>query len=143
MAKEKVFIYGTLKRGHANHHYVWGRIGYLGRCRTRTPYPLVVGGKWFSPFLLEEPGEGHCVTGDLFEADAEAMEMMDRLEGVGRPKGYLRDRIFVEMLDTGEEVEAWAYLKDRSCIQGECSDPIPEYLEDERYVPPADRPTGF
>lgn len=139
---ENVFIYGTLKRGFANHHYVWGRIGYLGRCRTCTPYPLVVGGKWFSPYLLEEPGKGHAVVGDLFEADAEALEMMDRLEGVGRPKGYLRDRIQVERLEDGVRLEAWAYLKDRSCIQGDLSEPIPEYLEDDRYVPPTDRPAG-
>lgn len=141
-AVEKVFIYGTLKRGFANHHYVWGRIGYLGRCQTVEPYPLVIGGKWFSPFLLEEPGRGEIVVGDLFEADEDAMEMMDRLEGVGRPKGYLRDHITVEMLDDRARHNVWAYLKDRDCIQGDLSDPIAEYLEDDRYVPPAERPPG-
>lgn len=136
---EKVFIYGTLKRGFPNHHYVWGRIGYLGRCRTVEAYPLVVGDRWRSPFLLEEPGQGFQVTGDLFEADADALARMDQLEGVGRPKGYIRDRITVELLEDGARLKAFAYLKDRACIQGPLSDPMPEYHLDPAYVSPEAR----
>ena len=138
-AMEKVFIYGTLKRGFPNHQYVWGRIGYLGRCRTVDAFPLVIGGKWRSPFMLAEPGAGFSVIGDLFEADEEAIAMMDRLEGVGRPKAYIRDRIMVELLEDGACVEAYAYLKDRDNLPTDLSSPMEEYALDPDYVPPSER----
>lgn len=135
---EKVFIYGTLRRGFCNHEYVWGRIGFLGLCSTTKPYPLVIGARWRSPYLLDEPGQGHRVKGDLFEADEEAFEIMDRLESVGKPKGYLRQKIMVTP-DSGRDIEAWAYLKRRQDVEGDVSDPVAEYQADPEYVTPMAR----
>lgn len=135
---EKVFIYGTLRRGFCNHEYIWGRIGFLGLCATTKPHPLVIGARWRSPYLLDEPGEGLCVKGDLFEADEDAMKIMDQLESVGKPKGYLRQKIMVSTAD-GQDVEAWAYLKRRQDVEGDVSDPIEEYIDDPDYVTPTKR----
>ena len=131
--KEMVFIYGTLRRGFCNHDYVWGRIGFEGLCRTKQRFPLVIGARWRSPYLLNEPGEGMAVKGDLFEADEEGLRIMDALESVGKPKGYLREKITV-VTDDGQEVEAWAYLKRRDDVEGDVSEPMEEYSPVPDYV---------
>eukprot|EP00177_Eucheuma_denticulatum_P001449 GFKZ01002608.1.p1 GENE.GFKZ01002608.1~~GFKZ01002608.1.p1 ORF type:complete len:250 (-),score=23.12 GFKZ01002608.1:1038-1691(-) len=77
-----VFVYGTLKRGFANSHYL-DRATYLGDFRTVTKYPLVVGGRYHSPYLLDLPAKGSKVKGELWAVDDATLADLDHLENVG------------------------------------------------------------
>lgn len=77
-----MFVYGTLKRGFANAHYL-DRATYLGDFRTVTKYPLVVGGRFHSPYLLDLPAKGAKVKGELWAVDDATLADLDHLENVG------------------------------------------------------------
>ena len=66
-----VFVYGTLKRGEPNHHWMQesdddGRAEFVGSGRTETRYPLVIASKYNIPFLLNLPGTGKQVRGEVY-----------------------------------------------------------------------------
>jgi gamma-glutamylaminecyclotransferase len=122
--KRKLFVYGTLKRGLSNHHYLAGAT-YLGRARTKERYPLVAPKRWY-PYLINAPGEGQRVVGELYEIDAATLKRIDRLEEY--PSYYTRREIEVED-EAGRSHRAIAYFLAR---------PIPyrqwRYLEE--FHPP-------
>ena len=86
----QVFVYGTLKRGYPNAHIGMPRATFIGNYRTLERYPLVVGGQWFSPNLLNEPGTGHQVTGEVYALDDAVLAELDDLESVHLATGYRR-----------------------------------------------------
>lgn len=136
---QRVFVYGTLKRGFPNDITDIMTVSCLGRFVTVNAFPLVVGGSWFSPYLIPEPGEGRRVAGEIFEVDDRQLAELDRMEGTHLPNGYHRDRVEVTAESGGASSEAWTYFKDRQTIDGSHSGPMPEYELDPRYVGPAKR----
>lgn len=80
--KHYVFVYGTLKRGFANSHFL-DRATYIGEFRTVTRYPLVVGGRYNSPYLLDIPSKGARVKGEVYAIDDATLADLDHLENVG------------------------------------------------------------
>ena len=58
----KMFVYGTLKKGFANHHLMQNGLNGVARFvtkgRTKEAYPLVVGTDAFIPFMLPLKGQG-------------------------------------------------------------------------------------
>jgi gamma-glutamylcyclotransferase (GGCT)/AIG2-like uncharacterized protein YtfP len=55
----RVFLYGTLKRGQPNHHFLDSHeCQLIGTGRTSTTFPLVIATHWNLPFLLYSPGRG-------------------------------------------------------------------------------------
>lgn len=99
---EKLFVYGTLKRGYGNHHYL-SESEFLGKAITKKRYALYSDG---IPFLVKEPPVSR-IKGELYEVDSETLENVDLLEG--HPSVYRREKIVV-ILEDGREVEAWAYF---------------------------------
>ena len=77
-----VFVYGTLKRGFANAHLL-DRATCLGDFRTLTKYPLVIGGQFHSPYLLDMPNRGANVKGEVYVVDDAILADLDHLENVG------------------------------------------------------------
>jgi gamma-glutamylaminecyclotransferase len=63
MSLHRVFVYGTLKQGEPNHHWMTdtskGFSRFLGDGRTVKKYPLVIGTNFNIPFILDRPGHGH------------------------------------------------------------------------------------
>ncbi|MRJ02828.1 MAG: gamma-glutamylcyclotransferase [Epsilonproteobacteria bacterium] len=101
----KLFVYGTLKRGLANHSLL-SKARYLGKRWTRERYPLVAPKRWY-PYLIDAPGEGEHVAGELYEVDLPTLKMVDRLEEV--PRYYRRE--VIEVVDgEGRVEEAFAYF---------------------------------
>lgn len=98
------FVYGTLRRGLGNHR-VMQRAGgkFLGDAVTLMPFPLVVDGL---PYLLDRPGEGFQVEGELYRIPEDGWKPLDRLEG--HPRFYCR-RVESFLLG-GATVEAWVYF---------------------------------
>ena len=60
----KVFVYGTLKEGYPNHHYLKdnkiGKVTFLHEASTKDRYPLVTSPKeGYLPYLLDDKGKGY------------------------------------------------------------------------------------
>ena len=109
----RVFVFGTLKEGFPNFATNKGR-RVAGDFVTSRCYPFYLVGERHSPWLIDQPGAGLRVRGQMFEVDDEALSAMDRLERVHEPDGYLRARISVEpaMQREGQQsIEVFAYLK--------------------------------
>lgn len=136
-ATHKVFVYGTLKRGFPNHHYMSGAT-FLAEARTVAAYPLVVGNTWFTPYLLPEKGEGHQVAGELWDVPEAMMPALDQLESTHLPNGYRRHLIEVLPAGAGEPVEAWTYFRERRYITVIHTGDLDDY-QDRRYVAADDR----
>ena len=112
----KVFVYGTLKRGHSNHdwHLARNKATYLG-IGSLHGYRMGTYGRAF-PFIwkAEPTDHWHRVHGELYEVDAATLEALDRLEGT--PNHY--QRVEVEICANGGNTKAWTYVQekpDREC----------------------------
>jgi len=105
-----VFVFGTLKQGFPNFATNRGtRMG--GTFVTRVAYPLYLVGERFSPWLIDDPGAGMRVAGEVYRVDADALRAMDSLERVTQPDGYRRVLLDIECAETGSLHRAHAYLK--------------------------------
>ncbi len=124
---ERVFVYGTLKRGFRNAH--WNGARYLGRYRSCEHYPLLVLGPACLPWLSEQPGQGARVFGELYEADAAQLARMDELEELDRADWYRRGEIELEPEGGGEVLRAWVYFGSprRAAREAVQAGPLVEY----------------
>ena len=109
-----VFVFGTLKQGFPNFATNKGT-RVAGSFITVERYPLYLVGERFSPWLVDEAGEGHRVVGQVFEVDQATLDAMDVLERVAQPDGYRRLTVAVEALEgePGARLTVQAYLKPR------------------------------
>lgn len=98
------FVYGTLLRGFGNHPILC-RLGgqFLGEAISVRPFPLVVTDL---PYLLDHPGEGFLVEGEIYRIPETGWERLDRLEG--HPHFYFRRVEEFEL--NGEIVRSWTYF---------------------------------
>jgi gamma-glutamylaminecyclotransferase len=127
-----VFAYGTLKQGFPNFARNAGRqVG--GVWRTRQPYPLYVvqlSNEDRAPWLVDSPGAGHPVLGEVFEVDDAQLAALDAFEEVGLPTGYVRAQIAVESVDVPRDVlqvQAWLKPADQLTAQHRVEGPFAEY----------------
>ena len=131
MTKTLVFVHHTLQHGYPlAAEYAKFLPEPVGRFQTVKPYPLVVPleGKCYNPDcgfehricgLLNRPGEGHHVEGDLFELDADQLRLLDIEENFqpDRPdeeQDSFRRPILVQPIGGGEMVEAQAHFNENS-----------------------------
>ena len=135
----RVFVFGTLKRGFPNYEAGMRGQRFMGRFLTCEAYPLVVAGKWFSPVMIFEAGVGDRVFGEVFEVDDRTLAKLDILESTHLATGYKRLEIAVEAVETGTVFDAWVYMKDRNNLDVIHSGTFDEYQPDSRYVPAAER----
>ncbi|XP_059826499.1 gamma-glutamylaminecyclotransferase-like [Hypanus sabinus] len=96
-----VFVYGTLKKGQPNHHCMvneaLGKGQYCGRGVTMERYPLVVAGKYNIPFLLDEPGSGKLISGEVYAVDSRLLQYLDEFENC--PEMYQRKPVMIRMVE--------------------------------------------
>lgn len=133
----KIFAIGTLKRGFPFHERGLAGAAFLGRFRSVKPYPLVIAGPWFAPMLLDEPGIGLRVEGELYETDEPGLARLDELESVGKP-GNFRSEIAVEAIDGDARHAAFAFMKARMLAAPMHTDYLESY-QDRRFIPPERR----
>ena len=74
-----LFVYGTLKRGCCNHGYMTGQT-FVGLARTPPGYRLFDLGGY--PGIVRRDDDKTGVVGEVWSVDAEALERLDRFEGV-------------------------------------------------------------
>ncbi|KAG6518361.1 putative gamma-glutamylcyclotransferase At3g02910 [Zingiber officinale] len=104
-----LFTYGTLKRGFSNHCLIQdliraGDASFVGSSLTVGRLPLVCG-PYRVPFLLNFPGEGERVAGELYAVSPRGLTRMDELEGTLRGH-YERLPISVAVLGDPHSAEA-------------------------------------
>ena len=132
----RVFVFGTLKRGFPLHRRGLSGARFLGRRRTVERYPMVVAGPRYAPMMLDQPGAGRQVIGELYEVDDRTLRRLDALESVGRP-GELRAVLLVERLGGGAATPACAYMKSPRLVRPRHSGYLAAYRRDRRFIPPA------
>ena len=103
----RVFVYGTLKRGCHNHHFLAGQ-RFLGEARTVAGYVLFVLGDY--PGMVRRIGTDGHVTGEVWAVDAAGLATLDELEGVGEG---LYERVPVKLAApfADQSVETYLYLR--------------------------------
>ena len=107
-----LFTYGSLKQGFCNAHINTGeRLPGCYRTRERLPFYLM--GDGHVPCVIFEPGSGQQVVGELYRADAAALQGMDRLERIGETGGYSRVTMALERTDADpvETLTAHMYVR--------------------------------
>ena len=117
--KYTVFVYGTLKTGHRNHHLM-DRLQavFLGEAETRLPMTISVRGRL--PFLWKDPDAIGPVVGELYEIDEFWIGFLDQFEG--HPEWYRREEIGVVLVKDGERFDkrAWAYMREEAGEKTQC-----------------------
>eukprot|EP00928_Gymnodinium_smaydae_P021605 TRINITY_DN18453_c0_g1_i1.p1 TRINITY_DN18453_c0_g1~~TRINITY_DN18453_c0_g1_i1.p1 ORF type:complete len:366 (+),score=87.32 TRINITY_DN18453_c0_g1_i1:97-1098(+) len=123
----RIFVYGTLKRLFANHFRYLGvaeRNGsaeYLGRALTEERFPLVVRPPELPPLgrcgpvMLDRPGAGERILGEVFRVSDQVLAALDILEDVARGSYFKRvitveQRSTVGMREVTSREECTAYL---------------------------------
>jgi len=99
-----VFVYGTLRIGEVRHRVIQD-CEFVGMAYTEG-YDLYL----ISRFPGMVPGSGRVV-GEVYRVPEEIFQELDLIEGV--PHLYRRELIKVK-LDTGEELETYTYIYNRS-----------------------------
>ncbi|KAL3045516.1 hypothetical protein OYC64_013728 [Pagothenia borchgrevinki] len=102
----RVFVYGTLKRGQPNYYRMLdvanGKAKFLASACTAQKHPLVIAGKHNIPFLLNVPGQGHRIKGEIYKVDEKMLKFLDEFESV--PTLYQRTEVKLEVEEwVGEE----------------------------------------
>lgn len=129
---QRVFVFGTLKEGFPNFATNKGR-RLPGEFVTKERYPFYLVGERHSPWLLDQPGQGERVVGQVFEVDEAALAAMDLLERTHEPDGYRRTRIAVEahgVAGNPAPIDVFVYMKQAGHFVGSQArlGPLREYL---------------
>ncbi|XP_068165070.1 gamma-glutamylaminecyclotransferase C-like [Antennarius striatus] len=118
-----IFVYGTLMKGQPNHYRMFdkanGEAEFLASACTTQKYPLVIATQFNVPFLLNDPGQGHHIQGEIYRVDQRMLKFLDEFEDM-----YQRTLVQLEVkgtqsrADGGEErlepgnlTEAYGYTK--------------------------------
>lgn len=112
-----VFTYGTLKQGFSNHGLIQDMIStgdavFIGNYQTLEKLPLVCG-PYRVPFLINLPGSGEKVWGELYAVSPRALTRMDELEGTSRGH-YERLPVAIDGGKDGEVSYVEAYYAHRN-----------------------------
>ena len=124
MVLHKVFVYGTLKSNQPNNYVLQNGGAYLeelkttknvefqpakfiSKAETIEKYPLVIASKFNIPYLLDKPGLGHKIQGEIYEIDDLLLEILDDFEG--HPDYYLRREELVMQPEVNAE-KCWTYF---------------------------------
>ena len=116
-----VFTYGTLQRGEPNHHWISEKgheFQLVGRAKTVNLFPLVIASRFNIPYLMDKPGTGKQINGELYRAGEDMVKHLDILEDY--PKHYTRRQERVQLVEISEKDSefkvgdvingAWIYL---------------------------------
>ena len=114
--RERVFVYGTLKRGFCNHTLL-DEAEFIGEATTVERFGFYLGADDYAPVVEEIPylyrqpkaaNEAMTVHGEVWEISPATLWQLDRLEG--HPDWYRRESIQVQ-INSEAHMEVQAYLR--------------------------------
>lgn len=114
----EVFLFGTLKQGFPNSHINLG-LKLPGIFSTIKPYPLYLVGDRYSPWMVDDPGKGKIVSGEIYRLDKHQLKILDRLERIDQKNGYKRRKIPIINSETDQTHQAFCYLKTKQQLKSE------------------------
>ena len=125
----RLFVYGTLKKGFPNHENYMESAKRLGKYQTIEKYPLVLCGARYVPCMIDSPGKGHHVEGELYEVDDECLNRIDALERIQDSEGYRRIVILVSPSEgiSQDIKEALVYLMPPGQVTDRRSNNLKDY----------------
>ncbi|MBH9552883.1 gamma-glutamylcyclotransferase family protein [Inhella gelatinilytica] len=125
-----IFVYGTLKQGFRNHPVNQGE-RVAGEFTTVQPLPLYIVGPRYLPWLVNQPGEGYPVHGELYEVNDEGLARMDELEALHLPDWYVREPVQVRE-PSGRLWSCQVYFGSASRLQLDAvhAGPLPAYTQE-------------
>jgi gamma-glutamylaminecyclotransferase len=103
-----IFVYGTLKRGGLNHHFLAGQ-RFAGEARTAPGFRLYDLGGY--PGMVTQPDDTEGVIGEVWEVDSDALVQLDALEGLAEGL-YRREPVPLLSPFADRGVEAYLYPHD-------------------------------
>ncbi|MEI8379081.1 MAG: gamma-glutamylcyclotransferase family protein [Planctomycetota bacterium] len=105
----RLFVFGTLRRGHRNHHFLEGKYASV--------VPAILHGYQRLHELMIAPAPGGFVDGELFELTPEIYDATlagcDVLEEIppGQLVGHEYERRLVSVETNKGSIQAWAYVQ--------------------------------
>ena len=102
----RLFIYGTLKRGCSNHHYMAGQ-RFVEVAKTEPLYRLVSMGS-YPGMVSSEPGRS--IEGEIWDVDDACLRRLDVLEGIDEGE-YTYEMVPLLPPFDGETVHGYRYLR--------------------------------
>jgi gamma-glutamylaminecyclotransferase len=111
----------------------------LGNYQTVENYPLVLIGERYVPCMINAPGEGKQIEGELYKVDDDCLRRIDALERIKKSDGYRRLKIKVRSVEKHNAVmlESYAYLISPKFAKDRRSDFLKIYRLDDakKYKP--------
>ncbi|CAD5111465.1 DgyrCDS776 [Dimorphilus gyrociliatus] len=105
--KHLMFVYGTLKRNQPNYIFNTSAFDgisiFRGKGRTVEKFPLVIATKYNVPYVLDSPGRGNNIEGEVYEIDDKRLKIYDDLELY--PINYNKKQIQVKLKKEIEDEE--------------------------------------
>lgn len=99
-----VFVYGTLKRGGANHHRLDSQ-RFITTARTVAGFTLYQPADY--PGMIEDATDREGVTGEVWDVSAACLAELDRFEGVHE---NLYRRVPIQLAPPHTQLTSAAYL---------------------------------
>jgi gamma-glutamylcyclotransferase (GGCT)/AIG2-like uncharacterized protein YtfP len=103
-SKHLIFVYGTLRLGHSNHHLLKDANSYgIGNTAEAYSMYLISGYPYVTSF---EPR--YSIVGELYAINSGTLSVLDKMEG--HPRHYERREVSVIVGEN--QFTAWMYFKD-------------------------------
>ena len=103
MAKQLVFVYGSLMKGGGHHHIISEQL-FLGRAVSKYHYTMSAR---FHPFVADIKEHGCSkIHGELYSVNDKVFKAIDKLEN--HPDYYNRKQVYFNM--EGDPYKAWMYF---------------------------------
>ncbi len=104
-AEKLIFVYGTLKRGCSNHHFL-AEQRFVGEARTAPGFRLYELGGY--PGMVAKTDDPDGVTGEIWAVDPAALVRLDALEGLSEGV-YRRELVPLLAPFADQRIEGYFY----------------------------------
>lgn len=131
MSKKNIFVYGSLKKGFYNEHFLKNAKLIAKDAITQRKYELYPSIDYFFPYLFSEIDyDKSChIKGELYEVDEVFLaKTLDVLEGVDQGL-YSRETCYVSS-SSGSKLKAEIYIANESLYDTDMIDFLPKSLSE-------------
>jgi gamma-glutamylcyclotransferase (GGCT)/AIG2-like uncharacterized protein YtfP len=102
-----IFVYGTLKRGGSNHHFLAGQT-FVGEGSTEPGFRLYALDGF--PGMIRRPDDREGVRGEVWSIDAGCLKRLDILEDIAEGL-YVREPVPLQAPFVAQTVEGYLYAR--------------------------------